>query len=297
MELTVPPAIGAPRLSAPGRSILGGPFVSQWRHGEHTDDLRPRALLVPRGASRATTTATGSRRTSTATRSTCSSRRSRSSTRSRRSLEKISPHFRADARPSGGSLFRIYRDTRFSKDKSPYKTNVGIHFRHERAKDAHAPGFYLHIGPDEVFAGGGMWHPDTQAATRIREAIVADPDRWRRATRTRRLREAARARRRLAQARPALGRRRPPVRGRPQAEGLLRLDPARPRTTSSRPASSTSTRGSAGRRAARAVPLRRRSTSSSSVRRRPHRDVRARSRTRARPPARGRGGRAWRGRA
>jgi uncharacterized protein (TIGR02453 family) len=98
-------------------------------------------------------------------------------------LEKISPHFRADARPSGGSLFRIYRDTRFSKDKTPYKTNVGIHFRHERAKDANAPGYYLHIGPGEVFAGGGIWHPDTEAATRIREAIAADPTRWRRATR------------------------------------------------------------------------------------------------------------------
>jgi uncharacterized protein (TIGR02453 family) len=98
-------------------------------------------------------------------------------------LVKISPHFRADARPSGGSLFRIYRDTRFSKDKSPYKTNVGIHFRHERAKDAHAPGYYLHIGPGEVFAGGGIWHPDTAAATRIREAIVAEPERWKRATR------------------------------------------------------------------------------------------------------------------
>src|SRR4029078_4024466 len=92
-------------------------------------------------------------------------------------LETISPRFLADARPSGGSLFRIYRDTRFSKDKSPYKTNVGIHFRHERAKDAHAPGFYLHLGPDEVFAGGGVWHPDTQAATRVREASVAVPDR------------------------------------------------------------------------------------------------------------------------
>jgi uncharacterized protein (TIGR02453 family) len=99
-------------------------------------------------------------------------------------LERISPHFRADARPSGGSLFRIYRDTRFSKDKSPYKTNLGIHFRHERAKDAHAPGYYLHIGPGEVFAGGGIWHPGTEGATRIREAIVADPERWRRATRT-----------------------------------------------------------------------------------------------------------------
>ena len=99
-------------------------------------------------------------------------------------LEKISPHLRADPRPSGGSLFRIYRDTRFSKDKTPYKTNLGIHFRHERAKDAHAPGYYLHIGPGEVFAGGGIWHPGTEGATRIREAIVADPERWRRATRT-----------------------------------------------------------------------------------------------------------------
>jgi uncharacterized protein (TIGR02453 family) len=99
-------------------------------------------------------------------------------------LEKISPHFRADARPTGGSLFRIYRDTRFSKDKSPYKTNVGIHFRHEGAKDAYAPGYYLHLGPSEVFAGGGIWHPGTDGATRIREAIVADPERWRRATRT-----------------------------------------------------------------------------------------------------------------
>jgi len=99
-------------------------------------------------------------------------------------LEEISRHFRADPRPSGGSLFRIYRDTRFAKDKTPYKTNLGIHFRHERAKDAHAPGYYLHIGPDEVFAGGGIWHPATEAATAIRESIVADPGRWRRATRT-----------------------------------------------------------------------------------------------------------------
>jgi uncharacterized protein (TIGR02453 family) len=99
-------------------------------------------------------------------------------------LEKISPHIRADARPSGGSLFRIYRDTRFSKDKSPYKTNLGIHFRHELAKDVQAPGFYLHLGPDGVFAGGGIWHPGTAGASRIREAIVDDPGRWRRATRT-----------------------------------------------------------------------------------------------------------------
>jgi uncharacterized protein (DUF2461 family) len=70
-------------------------------------------------------------------------------------LQEISPHFVADPRRSGGSLFRIHRDTRFSKDKSPYKTNTGMHFRHERAKDA---------------------------LTAIRDAIVRDPDGWRSAS-------------------------------------------------------------------------------------------------------------------
>jgi uncharacterized protein (TIGR02453 family) len=97
-------------------------------------------------------------------------------------LHAISPHFRADARRVGGSLFRIYRDTRFSKDKTPYKTSAGIHFRHEQGKDVYAPGFYLHLAPGEVFAGGGIWHPDTQTATKIRDAIVADPEGWREAT-------------------------------------------------------------------------------------------------------------------
>jgi uncharacterized protein (TIGR02453 family) len=97
-------------------------------------------------------------------------------------LQEISPHFVADPRRSGGSLFRIHRDTRFSKDKSPYKTNTGMHFRHERAKDAHAPGYYLHLAPGEVFAGGGIWHPDTPALTAIRDAIVRDPDGWRSAS-------------------------------------------------------------------------------------------------------------------
>lgn len=98
-------------------------------------------------------------------------------------LETISPHLRAEPKASGGSLFRIQRDTRFSADKSPYKTNVGIHFRHERARDAHAPGLYLHIGPGEVFAGGGIWHPPTAELNRIRERIVEDPDGWAAATR------------------------------------------------------------------------------------------------------------------
>ena len=93
-------------------------------------------------------------------------------------LAKVSKHFNADPRPVGGSLFRIYRDTRFSKDKTPYNTHVGIHFRHENAKDVHAPGFYLHLEPKESFLGVGIWHPDTAAAGKIRQAIVDDSARW-----------------------------------------------------------------------------------------------------------------------
>src|SRR5438445_782109 len=97
-------------------------------------------------------------------------------------LEKVSPNFRADARPVGGSLFRIHRDVRFSKDKTPYKTHVGIHFRHRSASDAHAPGFYLHLEPGGVFAAAGMWRPDSASQRAIRDAIGEDPRAWKRAT-------------------------------------------------------------------------------------------------------------------
>lgn len=100
------------------------------------------------------------------------------------SLEGISPHFVADTRKVGGSLFRIQRDTRFSPDKTPYKTNTGMHFRHDRAKDAHAPGFYIHLEPRNCFMGVGLWRPETGVAYAIREHIAAEPKAWRAATRS-----------------------------------------------------------------------------------------------------------------
>ena len=104
-------------------------------------------------------------------------------------LKKISPHFKADPRPVGGSMFRIYRDTRFAKDKSPYKTFTGIQFRHELGKNAHAPGFYLHLEPGNAFVGLGCWHPDSGSVRAIREAIVEDSPGWKRASRGRAFRE------------------------------------------------------------------------------------------------------------
>ena len=104
-------------------------------------------------------------------------------------LRRISPHLVADPRPVGGSMFRIYRDTRFSRNKDPYKTHAAAQFRHRMAKDVHAPGFYLHLGSDGVFMGGGIWRPDGDAVESIRRAIVDRPGEWKRIARGKPFRE------------------------------------------------------------------------------------------------------------
>ena len=97
-------------------------------------------------------------------------------------LYKVSRHLVADPRKVGGSLFRIQRDTRFARDKTPYKTHVGIHFRHVATReDVHAPGFYLHLEPRGSHAWLGLWHPSADRADAVRRAIVADPAAWKRA--------------------------------------------------------------------------------------------------------------------
>ena len=93
-------------------------------------------------------------------------------------LALISPHFSAIAKKAGGSLMRIHRDTRFTRDKRPYKTNIGIHIRHEVGKDVHAPGYYIHIEPDECFIGVGIWRPDGDVLAKIRDAIVENDKAW-----------------------------------------------------------------------------------------------------------------------
>ena len=96
-------------------------------------------------------------------------------------LAEIAPHFVAMPTRVGGSLMRVYRDTRFSRNKTPYKTNIGIQFRHEQAKDVHSPGYYLHVEPQQVFVGAGMWRPDAAPLRAIRERIATRPAEWRRA--------------------------------------------------------------------------------------------------------------------
>lgn len=93
-------------------------------------------------------------------------------------LKTFAPRFCAEPRKMGGSLMRVFRDTRFSRDKTPYKTNIGIQFRHVLGKDVHAPGFYVHIATDECFLGVGCWHPDTDMLGKIRDYIAENPERW-----------------------------------------------------------------------------------------------------------------------
>jgi uncharacterized protein (TIGR02453 family) len=93
-------------------------------------------------------------------------------------LARISRQFVADPRPHGGSMFRIHRDVRFSKDKRPYKEHAACQFRHRLGRDVHAPGFYVHLGPNEVFVGAGLWMPEADALLKIRTAIAAKPATW-----------------------------------------------------------------------------------------------------------------------
>ncbi len=95
-------------------------------------------------------------------------------------LKKISKHFVADPRLNGGSVFRIYKDVRFSKDKKPYKTHGAVQFRHALGKNAHAPGFYVHLDPEEIFYGGGIWAPPPPQLLKIREAIRDNGTVWNR---------------------------------------------------------------------------------------------------------------------
>jgi len=79
---------------------------------------------------------------------------------------------------------RVHRDVRFGKDKRPFKTNIGIQFRHFQGKDVHAPGFYVHLEPKECFLGVGIWHPDAPALGQIRTAISENGAAWLKASRS-----------------------------------------------------------------------------------------------------------------
>jgi uncharacterized protein (TIGR02453 family) len=94
-------------------------------------------------------------------------------------LGSIAPEIVGDPKRS---IFRIHRDVRFSRNKSPYKTNAGAWLYHRDAGrkvgtvgEGGGAGFYFHIDPTTCFMAGGIWMPARPALLRIREAIAAEP--------------------------------------------------------------------------------------------------------------------------
>jgi uncharacterized protein (TIGR02453 family) len=80
------------------------------------------------------------------------------------------------------SVFRLHRDVRFSKDKSPYKTHTACWFFHRAAHgrvgqqaEGGSAGFYFHLQPGASFVGGGFWMPPPPVLARFRDGIAADP--------------------------------------------------------------------------------------------------------------------------
>lgn len=78
-------------------------------------------------------------------------------------------------------IFRINRDVRFSKDKSPYKTNIAGYFN-QNGKKGLGAGYYLHIEPGKCFLAGGMWMPEPKELAKIRQEIDYSFDEWKRFT-------------------------------------------------------------------------------------------------------------------
>ncbi len=93
-------------------------------------------------------------------------------------LAGVSPHFEAVPKKHGGSLFRIYRDTRFSRDKRPYRENAACRFSHARQNGINGPCFYFHLEPNKIVLGGGIWHPGSEDLFKIRSLIAEKPELW-----------------------------------------------------------------------------------------------------------------------
>lgn len=92
-----------------------------------------------------------------------------------RSFRRFAPEIVADPRVS---IYRIYRDTRFSNDKSPYKTQAAAVFPVRGLPKNAGPALYFHITPEEVLLGGGMYMPDAPLLRAVRDHIAAHPRRF-----------------------------------------------------------------------------------------------------------------------
>jgi uncharacterized protein (TIGR02453 family) len=103
-------------------------------------------------------------------------------------LYKIDPDIEVDSRPVGGSMMRIYRDIRFSKDKTPYKTRIAARFAAGAKGGGPMPCYYVSFGAAGSRTAAGIWRPEPDALRKIRDAVVDDSRGWQKATSAKQLR-------------------------------------------------------------------------------------------------------------
>jgi uncharacterized protein (TIGR02453 family) len=94
-----------------------------------------------------------------------------------RALGRFAGEFTANPKTS---IYRIYRDVRFSPDKSPYKTHIAAVFPHRDLGKHLGAGFYVHVSPEDVFAGGGLYRPGRRELQAVRSRLATQPERFRR---------------------------------------------------------------------------------------------------------------------
>jgi len=93
-------------------------------------------------------------------------------------MQKLDPEIQMTAKEA---IFRIYKDVRFSKDKTPYKTNAGAHISRGGRKGFSTPGIYFHFDPRVIGVASGYYAPDPAGIAAIRRLIVSDPEGYRKA--------------------------------------------------------------------------------------------------------------------
>ncbi|MBV8629359.1 MAG: DUF2461 domain-containing protein [Silvibacterium sp.] len=94
----------------------------------------------------------------------------------------------AHVRPAQKSMLRIYRDTRFSADKTPYKTHMAAWWAHQSAAKTSGSGYYLHVSPTEVTVAAGVYMPPKEQLLAIRQHLVEHHEEFRRLIETKNLR-------------------------------------------------------------------------------------------------------------
>jgi uncharacterized protein (TIGR02453 family) len=101
-------------------------------------------------------------------------------------MERFAPDF---VRPAEKCLFRIYRDTRFSNNKLPYKTHVAAWWARKGMEKTSGAGYYFHVSAKEVFIGAGAWMPEREQLAAIRRWLLDHHEEFRKILRTAALRK------------------------------------------------------------------------------------------------------------